>query len=255
MYKYHSREILTFILIIVFCLTLFAVPWSEGVMHAGGWNTLQAMMSSLLRPEFTEEVILLTIKSLWQTFAYALVSLSLAIAVAIILALFASGILISFTGVRVVFRGIIGVLRGIHELIWAWLFVAAIGLNPLAGIFALAIPYAGYLGKIYTDLLIEVPHAPISALETSGANRMQVFVYGYLPMAFPNMLSYTMYRLECAIRSSSVLSFVGLGGIGFQIQLAMQDLRYERVWPLLIGMIILIWVIDFWGNQLRRRLV
>lgn len=251
----NRREVLTGILIAVFLLSLSAVPWNDGVMHGGGAETLQKMLASLLRPDLSIEIIFLAITSLWQTFMYALISVSVAIVAAIVLALFASGILNPNWFVMTFFRGIIGFLRAIHELVWAWLFVAAIGLNPLAGIFALSIPYSGYLGKIYADLLEEVPAEPITALQSAGAAKFQVFIYGYLPIAFPNMLSYTMYRLECAVRSSSVLSFVGLGGIGFQIQIALQDLRFEEVWTFLFFLILLIYIIDKWSAGVRGRII
>ena len=151
-------------------------------------------------------------------------------------------------------RGIIGFLRAIHELIWAWIFVAAIGLTPIGAIFALAIPYAGYFGKIFTDLLEETPKSHIIALELSGAGKLQKMIYGYLPATFPNMFSYIMYRLECAIRSSSVLSFIGLGGIGFQIQISLQDLKYNQVWTFMFFLIGMIIVIDKWGYEIRRRI-
>ena len=79
-------------------------------------------------------------------------------------------------------------------------------------------------------------------------------IYGYLPATFPNMFSYIMYRLECAIRSSSVLSFIGLGGIGFQIQISLQDLKYNQVWTFMFFLIGMIIVIDKWGYEIRRRI-
>ena len=140
---------------------------------------------------------------------FAVAGLTLAIAVGLPLGVLGSGVLLrpgsrrffTITGVRVV----LGCLRSIHELVWAWLFVVAIGLSPIAGIFALAIPYAGILGRIYSEILVDVPEEPLNALRTSGASEFKVFLYGRLPMAMPDMLSYTFYRLECGIRSAAIL--------------------------------------------------
>ena len=93
---------------------------------------------------------------------------------------------------------------------------------PFAAIFALAIPYGGILGRIFADMLKDVPGEPIKALKSAGASRLQILVYGYLPLVWADFISYTMYRFECAIRSSAIMSFVGLGGLGFQIQLSLQ---------------------------------
>ena len=92
--------------------------------------------------------------------------------------------------------------------------------TPVAGILALAIPYAGILGRIYSEILVDVPQQPLNALRASGASEFKVFLYGRLPMALPDMLSYTFYRLECAVRSAAILSFVGITGLGYQIRLS-----------------------------------
>lgn len=249
----HRRGTLTAILVGAFLLSLFSVEWGEGVLHRGGAQTLKNMFGALLRPDLSPDLLRLALYACWQTLAYSVISISVAVVLAFFLAIFASGVVVRSPWIRRVARALIGFLRSVHELIWAWLFVAAIGLNPLGAIFALAIPYAGYLAKIYADVIEEVPAAAISSLQLAGAGKLQTFFYGYLPSAFPNMLSYTMYRLECAIRSTSVLSFVGLGGIGFQIQLSLQDLRYDQVWTFIAFLVFLILIIDRWGQEIRKR--
>ena len=249
----ERRHLLTVVLFLAFLLSLFAVDSSKGVMHSGGWATLQRLFASLLSPDFSSALLKLALESSLLTFAYALITLSLALVGGFFLAIFASGILISSPLLQTTSRAILGFLRAIHELIWAWFFVAAVGLNPIGAIFALAIPYAGYLGKIFADTLQSVPNKPIIALKENGATPLQLLFYGYLPQALPTMLSYTMYRLECTVRSSSVLSFVGLGGIGMQIQLALQDLKYEQVWTFLIFLVGLIILVDRWSYAIRQR--
>ncbi|WP_199726034.1 ABC transporter permease [Leptotrichia sp. OH3620_COT-345] len=250
----NRRKILTFILVTVFLINLSNINGNGGMFHTGGYRTLKAMFSSLLSPDLSIDIIILALISCWKTFTYALMSISLALLVAFPLGVLASGIIFSNKYIILLTRGIIGFLRAIHELIWAWIFVAAVGLNPVGAVFALAIPYAGYLGKIFADILKETPQFPVTALKISGAGKFQTLFYGYLPLAFPNMFSYTMYRLECAVRSSSVLSFIGLGGIGFQIQLSLQDLKYSQVWTFMFFLIMMILGIDKWGYEIRRRI-
>lgn len=249
----ERRNLLTGALLLVFLASLFSWDWQKGLFHSGGWATAQRLLESLLRPDFSPELLKLALKSSLLTLSYALISLSLALVVGFVLALFASGVLFRSAWLILGARGLLGGLRAIHELIWAWFFVAAVGLNPVGALFALAIPYAGYLGKIFADTLQAVPSAPIIAIAQSGGNRWQRLCYGYLPQALPTMLSYTMYRLECAIRSSSVLSFVGLGGIGMQIQLSLQDLNYAQVWTFLIFLVGMIVLIDRWSYAVRQR--
>lgn len=249
----NRRMILSIILILIFIINLFGIKWGSDMLGKGGLNTIKSMSLSLLKPDLSLEIIILAIKSCLETFAYALISISIAIFLAIPISIFASGLIFENKFVILIARGIIGFSRAVHELIWAWLFVAAVGLNPIGAIFALAIPYSGYLAKIFADIMVQTPKEPIEALKLSGASKLQMLIYGYFPINFPNMFSYVMYRLECATRSSSVLSFVGLGGIGFQIQISLQDLKYNQVWTFMFFLIILILAIDKWGFEIRNR--
>ncbi|MDF2533155.1 MAG: phosphonate transporter permease protein, partial [Clostridia bacterium] len=124
-----------------------------------------------------------------------------------------------------------------------------------AAIFALAIAYGGALGRVFADILNDVPQEPLNALKSSGASKLHILLYAYLPMTASNMLSYTMYRFECAIRSSAIMSFVGLGGLGYQIQLSLSELRYHEVWTFMFFLIVLVSAVDLWSNMLRKRLV
>ena len=149
----------------------------------------------------------------------------------------------------------LGFLRAIHELIWALIFVATFGLSPLSAVLALAIPYGGILGRIFADMLNDVPDEPIQALRSSGASKLQCLLYGYFPIVRANIISYTMYRFECAIRSSAIMSFVGLGGLGFQIQLSLNDLKYDEVWTFIFFLIGIVVLVDIWSSQLRKGMV
>ena len=114
-------------------------------------------------------------------------------------------------------------------------------------------PYAGILGRIYAELLQDVPEAPLRALRGTGASEWRVFWFGRLPMALPDMLSYTFYRLECGIRSAAVLSFVGLGGLGHNIQISLQDIDYSRMWTFVYFLVALVIIVDVWSSMVRRR--
>ena len=247
----NKRGILSLLLLFVFILSLSQLQWNSNLIHAGGKSTLTEIIKSLFNPNLSSEILKIGLISSLQTLVYAVTGIGLALVIAIFFGVLSSGVLFRSVVIKTVSRGLLGFMRAIHELIWAWLFVAAIGLSPLAAIFALGIPYGGTLGRVFSDLLQDVPPAPIEALKTSGATPLQQLFYGYFPSAFSNMLSYTMYRLECAIRSSSILSFVGLGGLGFQIQISLQDLRYNEVWTFLFFLVALVMIVDWWSNLIR----
>lgn len=257
-FELHKRKILTIILILIFGWSLFAVHWDEGVMHANGIGLASEIFVAMFTPDLSMEIILLAIESTWITLAYATAGMSLAIILAFIFGILASGILVQSkilkNLLKSTFRGALGFMRAIHELVWAWLFVASFGLSPYAAIFALAIPYGGILGRIFADMLNDIPEEPIQALKVAGASMFQCLIFGYLPIVKNNILSYTMYRYECSVRSSAIMSFVGLGGLGYQIQLSLNDLQYDEVWTFMYFLIILVILIDLWSNMLRRKM-
>jgi phosphonate transport system permease protein len=258
-FDFHKRAYLTGLLIAIFTWSLFAVQWGLGLIHSGGKATILQILNSLLKPDLSPTILKLAVIASWRTLSYAVAGMTLAIILALIFGILASGVLASNEGTRrfskTLFRGLLGFMRAIHELVWAWLFVASIGLSPFAAILALGIPYGGILGRIFSDILNDVPKEPIRALQASGASRLQLLIYGYLPIAKADMISYTMYRLECAIRSSTIMSFVGLGGLGYQIHLSLQDLQYNEVWTFLFFLTSLVVLIDIWSNLLRKRLM
>lgn len=258
-YEFHKRTILSLLLILVFGWSLFAIPWGEDLLHAGGAVTIQQIVAAFFRPDLSADILKIAFSSAWITLAYAVAGMTVAILIAFVFGILASGVLSSGKRRRIltkgIFRGFLGFIRAIHELVWAWLFVAAFGLSPYAAILALGIPYGGMLGRIFADMISDVPEEPIHALEAAGASKLQCLIYGYFPIVKIGILSYTMYRFECAIRSSAIMSFVGLGGLGYQIQLSLNELNYNEVWTFMFFLIILVVLIDGWSNLLRKRMI
>ncbi|MBT2644913.1 ABC transporter permease subunit [Bacillus sp. ISL-41] len=258
-FELHKRKILTLLLSLVFIMSLFSVEWNSELIHSKGLETAKQIAAAFFTPELSGDILILAMESSWTTLSYASAGMSLAIIIAFFYGILASGIVVSEGNIkryiRPFFRGQLGFMRAIHELVWAWLFVASIGLSPFAAIFALAIPYGGILGRIFADMLEDISQEPIKALEAAGASKLQALWYGYLPLVRANITSYAMYRFECAVRSSAIMSFVGIGGLGYQIQLSLDDLHYDEVWTFVYFLIALVIVIDLWSNQLRKRLV
>jgi phosphonate ABC transporter permease subunit PhnE len=255
----HKRKILTMILSLAFIMSLFSVEWKSDLIHNKGFDTAKQIAAAFFTPDLSSDILLLALESSWTTLSYAVAGMSLAVIIAFFYGILAAGIVVSEGNIkryiRPFFRGQLGFMRAIHELVWAWLFVASIGLSPFAAIFALAIPYGGILGRIFADMLEDISQEPIKALEAAGASKMQTLWYGYLPMVRASITSYAMYRFECAVRSSAIMSFVGIGGLGYQIQLSLDDLHYDEVWTFVYFLIALVIMIDLWSNQLRKRLV
>ncbi len=151
-------------------------------------------------------------------------------------------------------RGFLAALRAIHELIWGLIFVNIFGLDPLTAVLAIALPFGAVIGKVFSEILDETPREPFTALRNSGVAPLQAFAYTLLPQALPDLIAYSFYRFECAIRAAAVLGIIGAGGLGFEIFLSLQTLKYNEIWTLLFALFALNALADFWSGALRRRI-
>lgn len=151
-------------------------------------------------------------------------------------------------------RALLVFLRSVPEIVWALLFVRAVGLGPTAGVLAIAITYSGMLGKVYAEIFESVGQRPAHALMQAGAGRLSAFFYGILPSAAGELVSYTVYRWECAVRASVVMGFVGAGGLGQQIDLSMRMFAGAEVASMLLTFLLLVWLADQLSRLLRGRL-
>lgn len=152
-------------------------------------------------------------------------------------------------------RVLIAVLRSTHELLWAVLLLAAFGLGHLTAVLAIAIPYAGVLAKVFSEMIDETPRDAAVALREAGGSSLQVFLFGLLPRVLPEMTAYVFYRFECALRSSAVLGFFGFPTLGYFIAASFENLLYGEVWTYLYMLFALVVVMDWWSGALRRRIV
>lgn len=146
-------------------------------------------------------------------------------------------------------------MRSVHELLWAVLFLAAMGLNNVTAVVAIAIPYAGTLAKVFSEMIDEAPRDAALALRAAGATNLSVFALGLVPRALPDMCAYAFYRFECAIRSSAILGFFGFPTLGYSISASFENLHYGEVWTYLYALCALVIAIELWSGALRRRFV
>ncbi|RQO63552.1 ABC transporter permease [Paucibacter sp. KBW04] len=215
-------------------------------------------------PAHSAEFLTMLAREAWRTVAMATAGLALGLVLAVPLALAATRVLsvsalsgrmgrLASAG-RALVRGLLVILRSVPELVWALIFVRVVGLGPTAGVLAIALSYAGMLGKVYAEVLESGDAVPAQALLRQGAGRLQVFFYALLPQNAAELSSYTVYRWECAIRSSVVLGMVGAGGLGQQLDSAMKMFNGGEVSAILIVFVLLVALADGLGVLLRRSL-
>lgn len=152
-------------------------------------------------------------------------------------------------------RALLNLFRSIPELIWALLFILAVGLGPYAGVLALGVHTAGVLGRLFAEVLEHVDKRPCETLQAAGATRLQVLLYGMLPQALPELVSFTLYRWEVNIRAAAILGFVGAGGLGQQLFIALNLFLHQQLLTLIAAIFVLVTLVDGCSALLRRVLV
>jgi len=152
-------------------------------------------------------------------------------------------------------RSVLNLFRAIDTLVYALIFVAAVGLGPFPGVLAVVVYTATVLAKLYSEAIEAIDPGPVEAVAATGATRLQLLRWGVLPQLVPQFLSFTLYRFETNIRAAAILGFVGAGGIGFYIQTYLRMLNYPAASTVLLVLIVLVMVVDFASSRLRARLV
>ncbi len=235
-------------------------PWvlwdKESLKQTGNFLT------SFFPPNVSTDFLVQVAHETWRTIAMATVGITLAIFLAVPFALIAVRVL-SLSGLsgrmqrlpmalREVVRALLIILRSVPELIWALIFVRVVGLGPTSGVLAIALTYAGMLGKVYAEILESGDPSNSQALMRNGAGRLQTLFYALLPQNADELTSYTIYRWECAIRSSAVLGFVGAGGLGQMMDASLKMFNGSEVFTLLIVFLLLVWCSDMVSAWLRK---
>ena len=195
---------------------------------------------------------------LWQatleTLAIATIGLLLAFVLAVPLSYLATSAVREKATQNPIARAVLTILRGVPELVWALVFVRVFGLGPASGVLALGLTYGGMLAKVYAEILESEDATPARALLRAGSPRAVALLYGLLPLASKELLSYTVYRWECAIRASVVMGFVGAGGLGQLMDQAMKMLNGGEACTILLVFVVLVLGADALSNALRRAL-
>lgn len=237
-------------------------PWL--LWHPESRKVMGNFLSDFFPPAHDTEFLQLIAFETWRTVAMATAGIALALVLAIPLTLLGTSALSvsQLSGkmawmpsvLRQTIRWLLIVLRSVPELVWALVFVRVVGLGPTAGVLAIALTYAGMLGKVYTEILESGEAHATQSLMRNGTGRLQAFSYGLLPQNAAELTSYTVYRWECAIRSSAVLGFVGAGGLGQQLDNSMKMFKGSEVATLLLVFMLLVWLADKASSWLRKEL-
>jgi len=222
-------------------------------------NFVGGFLPPATAPDFRHELGDATL----QTLAIATAGIALAFVIALPLAVVATRSLsVSAIGpangrwrgrtLRQAARTVMVLLRSVPEIVWALMFVRALSLGPAAGVLALAITYGGMLAKVYAEILESTDARPARALLQAGSGRIAALCFGLLPLAAEELVSYTVYRWECAVRAAVVMGFVGAGGLGQLMDQALKGFDPGQVSSISIVFVALVMLADAISFVLRK---
>ena len=237
-------------------LTLLAASWKGADMRpldlirdSGNMATYAA---EFFPPDFGQwrmfvhEMVITLQIALWGT--------ALAVVTAVPLALLASANLVPWW-VYQPMRRVMDATRAINEMVFAMLFVVAVGLGPFAGVLALFVHTTGTLSKLFSEAVEAIDPRPVEGIRATGAHKLAEIAYGVIPQVMPLWLSYSLYRFESNVRSASVVGMVGAGGIGVILFEVIRSFEYAQTCAVLLMLIVTVSLIDMVSSWLRQRFI
>lgn len=241
---------------------------SEGdvraLFGADARRTIVEFAGGFFPPAHSTEFLSFLVRPLLETVAVAVLGMALALAFAAPLSFLATSPRLvrpsddppspSRTALWALARTVLNLMRSIPELVWALVFVRAVGMGPAAGILAIGVAYGGVLGKVFAEVFESTPSGPAQTLACAGAPPARAFALGVVPTALPVVASYALYRFDCALRASAVLGLVGAGGLGLQIELSLKMFAYDEVAAMILSLLVLVAGADLLSQVARRRL-
>ena len=247
---------------LLYTLILIIIIWCGHAIIVVGtdWNrmgNLQQIATTILR-FFPPNVRFLPklIDPVLETFIIAVLGTALAIILSIPVSWFAARNITPYFPITYpIGRFIMTISRSVHEIVWALIFVSALGLGAFPGIMAIGMRSIGFMSKLTAEEIENVDKGPIEAIEATGANKLQVIRYGIVPQIIPLFLGNAIFQWDINIRRASIMGIVGAGGIGivFSVQMAMYN--YHNAMSTIIAILILVAIGEFISNRLRMLII
>ncbi|MGJ8672669.1 PhnE/PtxC family ABC transporter permease [Rubritalea sp.] len=281
LWSWRRASLLSFSLLLLYCIYYLGLDFIQLPPSADPVAAARQFFSAALHPALSDQnpslpadttpFLQRIIEGMLTTLRYAFIAMSMAVPAGLILGFFCSSawwplkrrhshsysiyiVRALLVSLKTATRALITFMRSIHELIWVLLFLAFLGDSPITACIALALPFTGTLAKVFSELIDEQNDSTSKYVRLTGGNSLQAFFGARLPQALPDLITYTMYRLECAIRSSAILGFIGIETIGLSINQSYENTYYNEVWTELYLLIIVVILFDTLGSYVRKRI-
>ncbi len=249
-------------LVVVGAIAALSRAGTSGIVNSRGFSQIGEFIKAAFNPALDNELLRIAREEALTTVSYALLGTALSLTIGVF-----GGLLLSEAAWEPITekwssarrlswrltRGIAAIPRSVHEVVWGLILLNILGNDPWVAVIAIGVPFGSTTAKVFAEILDETHRSTFQALRVSGAGRLSSLWYGVLPDSAGDLLSYSFYRLECAIRSAAILGVIGAGGLGFQLRLSFTSLDYNEMWTFLYALILLSGLADWWSSAVRRR--
>lgn len=242
---------LVLIVLAGYCLWLFN---ASPVRIWNGLGQLGTILAQMFPPT-ADEMLWEFVAAMAQTVGMAFIGTMVAAILAVPLGMLGARNVLPNWLARFLFRRSSDVLRGVDQLIWALIFVRAVGLGPLAGILAIIVSDTGTLAKLYSEAVENTDRKPVDGVRACGGGQLMGVRFGILPQVLPLMLSSVLYIFESNTRSATILGIVGAGGIGFFLSDRIRTMNWEETSFIILMILVTVYLIDGLSKMIRTRLI
>ena len=237
----------------IFCLWSFEITWARLI---GGLDKMAIVIRQMVTwNDFWTWDFSGIVLGLAQTLGMAFLGTFVASLVALPLGFLGARNVVGFAPLRHLVRRVLDVFRGVDQLIWALVYVRAVGLGPLAGVLAVMTSDTGILGKLYAEAVENIDKKQVEGVKATGAPSLALYRFGALPQVIPVFLAQSLYFFESNTRSATILGIVGAGGIGMQLSERMRVQYWDQACFIIILILIMVGVIDWLSGKLRMHFI
>ena len=244
--------------LVVLVVAAHVVAWREAEFSIAalveGWRGMVEFLSEAIPPDLSDQTVNQGLHACVVTLAIGLLGTTFSVPFSLALALLGARTTSRSPVLYQAARFVMSFFRAVPDIVFALIFVTAVGLGPFAGVLALICHNTGVMGKLWAEAMEEIDEGPVDALRTAGASNAQIASHAVLPSVVPQFVGLLLYRFDVNVRSSLVLGLVGAGGIGFLINQSIQLFRFDEMLTYIVMILVLIVAVDVLSGKIRHRL-
>ncbi|MEO0680248.1 MAG: phosphonate ABC transporter, permease protein PhnE [Pseudomonadota bacterium] len=255
--RFEGMSALTFALLVGAAALVIAslgdVAPSPQRLYEGG-PRIARLVSRMMPPDTDPAFLARMLQRMVETLQIALVGTVFGVLISAPIAWASSRGLSPFGPFGFLFKGVVSLARTVPDLVWALIFVSAVGLGAVAGTLTITVDTLGFCGRFFAEAMEDAEPEPQQALEAAGASRFGILMAAVIPDAMPSMINTTLFALEKAVRSSVVLGLVGAGGIGQELKTAFDLFQYQKASTIILAIFVIVLAMEWLTDRLRARL-